>query len=557
MAARFARYDTDIARLSGLVQSQDIPGLEGALRQIGLRTACSADFLQRCRMRHATDLVLLLATLCVSNQIQVELGQSLLDFYQSVARGQAQGRLSRLDRGHVLRIALGRCLARRQTGPAADSAPGGKKLPPARWGGKDSDAELALELLLDHGCYADAVELIERRVQPRTASPHVLNLCEAFLSRVDAWTPVASDRRHLVKCYRRLYDAVSASPACVGVSEVLSMHLLRELVRSGDHAAALQMPLHFKQAGNRAVARYLKVEAACKLGLTARACEEMDGVLAAVVDQPQDWISANFRAPGGNGEAKPNFNLKAAREVLVDLQAVLANVGQRVFLVSGTLLGYARVRDFLTHDKDIDVGILAADDEYQTLEALANSGLFNLDARGLSLERNYNLAVTHRATGMAVDIFIYHPVAGKWVTGVRNNMGYLQCFAFTPFELQPIDFIGTSAWAPADLDLNLTENFGNWRVPDAGYQSHLESPSICDWGGEVHQLVGRLKLMEALIKDSHSMGVRVVRCLQRMQEFPLAISAELLGRIASARGFASPEGTVTFPSGDMVEMVSH
>jgi hypothetical protein len=538
MAARYARHDLEIAKLSALLRAQDLAGLEQCLLHVGLQFACSIDFVQRARMRHLDDLVLLLATLGVDNGVQRAHNQRLLDLYQSSARGMPQGWLASLGRDHAVRTAADRCAARARINPDIASANGsGKSLPPAAWRGVDGDAELALEFLLDHSLYADAHDLLKRRLGAGSVTHHGLNLCEVYLTRADAWKPTSAERVWLAQSYRLLHTKLSKVPACHAAAERVALHLLREAIGAGDHASVLNWSAPFANPGNRATCHYLKVEAACRLSDIPRACREMDQVLGGIADEPLEWIRSSFRAPGGNGEGKRAFDLDSARTVLADLQDVLEGVGQKPFLVSGTLLGYARVRNFLGHDKDIDVGILAGEDPYASLEALARSGKFRLDTRGLTMQRNYNLAVTHVECGMAVDIFIYHLEGDRLVTGVRNNIGYLQRFAFTPFEVQPIEFIGLRTWAPSDIDLNLRENFGDWQTPDPGYISHLESPSTCDWGGDVHQLVARLKLLEAIIKDAPTMGARVVDRLQRLQGHPHALDSRLLGRVARGRGF--------------------
>lgn len=57
-------------------------------------------------------------------------------------------------------------------------------------------------------------------------------------------------------------------------------------------------------------------------------------------------------------EKSDQFDLSKAQMALRNFKSVLSKINQIPFLVSGTLLDYARNGGFLTHDKDIDVDII-------------------------------------------------------------------------------------------------------------------------------------------------------------------------------------------------------
>jgi hypothetical protein len=140
--------------------------------------------------------------------------------------------------------------------------------------------------------------------------------------------------------------------------------------------------------------------------------------------------------------------------------------------------------------------------------------------------------------GMPIDVFVYHLVNGQLRTGVQNTFGYLQHFDFTPFELQAIEFVGVPTHAPSDIDLNLRENFGNWRVSDPHYISHLESPSTVDVGGPIYQLVARLELLRYIVEQKTVKGTRVCHILRRYTDSPLGMREDLLSKLEDLYGFA-------------------
>ncbi|NBY03850.1 MAG: hypothetical protein EBQ82_00275, partial [Betaproteobacteria bacterium] len=112
--------------------------LERTLLQIGLEVVCSKAFIDFCRIRNEKPLVLLLASLAVSNQIDVIWSQRILDLYQSIVNpGDLAPGLSGLAKRHVLRQALALIIDKQ----AMD---GGKAVL-----GSSQDVQIAIELLLD------------------------------------------------------------------------------------------------------------------------------------------------------------------------------------------------------------------------------------------------------------------------------------------------------------------------------------------------------------------------------------------------------------------------
>ena len=118
---------------------------------------------------------------------------------------------------------------------------------------------------------------------------------------------------------------------------------------------------------------------------------------------------------------------------------------------------------------------------------------------------------------MWIDIFVYHPQDEHLVTGVDFFFGYRQTFAFTPFQLKDVEFLGVDMKIPANAELNLTENYGEWRSPDPDYLSHLESPSTMNKGALPYMLTARLSALSAisflfaLPPEKHKNSIRKLR----------------------------------------------
>jgi hypothetical protein len=230
------------------------------------------------------------------------------------------------------------------------------------------------------------------------------------------------------------------------------------------------------------------------------------------------------------------FNGQHAALALKNLQEVLAQGGIEPFLVSGTLLGFERNGGFLPHDKDIDVGIFAAQDIFTVVDLIAKTPHFRMNRGYLRLGETYQLPVTHKLTGMCIDIFIYYPSNGKLVTGVHGTFGYTQNFAFTPFGLKTVRFLDVEFSVPDDVQRNLAENYGNWQVSDPYYVTHLESPSTVDQGGTIHLMVARLEILRAIIEGKHRKVARIAEFLRNYQSAEWAMPLQTVDAIDARFG---------------------
>ena len=89
-----------------------------------------------------------------------------------------------------------------------------------------------------------------------------------------------------------------------------------------------------------------------------------------------------------------SFEEAPAAMAINDLITSLNSIGIEPFLVSGTLLGYARSGTVLSHDKDIDIGVFGWDRQFEIVDTLLKSNLFLLDLGALKGGRSYVLQVT-------------------------------------------------------------------------------------------------------------------------------------------------------------------
>jgi len=274
-------------------------------------------------------------------------------------------------------------------------------------------------------------------------------------------------------------------------------------------------------------------EACCRAGELAESIAWMDKALQ-IAMRPEilDEYRKKIEKRKAQQNTKPSFDPVLAGQALTALQTALDQCGHKIFLVSGTLLGYAREGQLLGHDKDIDVGIMGWINQFDVINAIIQSKEFYVDTASFGKENAYIVPIQHIDTQTAIDVFIYRHEDEKLMTGVNSRFGYLQKFAFTPFDIQPIDFLGITLHAPSNIDLNMEENFGEgWKISDPDYISHLESPSTVDPGGLVYQLVGRLNIYGAISRGKTSKLIRILRLMESQMHMPSGISPELLARL--------------------------
>ncbi len=519
-----------VDQIKSRLMSGQTSDLEQTLLTIGLPVVCSKAFIDFCRIRNEKPLVLLLASLAISNDIEPAWSQRVLDVYQSIVNeGELVPGMAALAPRHVLRQAMALIVDKKEFNLQKGIL------------GSSPDVVMTIELLLDYDQSTAATDLLTAHWGEKPIDVHLLDLAKSLLSRQSS----NGIQLHCVNQWIAIFEFVC------GKLTGPNYEVLREqfaLIIAENHLAAkhadqtLQWCQRVFNEKDLLKADYYRAKALCLKNDHLGSVQAMDHLLTGIADQPREWLESAFKTPGGG---KYQFDLEAAQSALRDMQKVMSKIDKKIFLVSGTLLGYERVGNFLSHDKDIDVGIYGNEDQFEVIQALTESKLFHVPMRDIQLTNNFYIPSYHVKTHMAIDVFVYHRAGNKLRTGVQNTFGYLQNFDFTPFGLQAIEFVGVPTHAPDNIDLNLRENFGDWRTPDPHYISHLQSPSTVDVGGPIYLLVARLELLRYIVEEKPIKGSRVCDILRRYTDHPLGMSERLLSQIEEQYGFAPLANALT------------
>jgi hypothetical protein len=537
---------------TALIEGHD-EALVNALESVPLEQLLSEDNIACVRARGKKSLVLLLSSLAVSNDVGPARAQLWLDCYQSIANKSLTTNMSRLSEHNILRIVLTSLVHETPLLP--------KDL--VKFKGDHQHWWDAFELAVDNKAWSTAVAALEAlgkkkvetilwlQLAKRLSKRHALFMDESGIPFTDV------DYLRLSRLYELCINAAKNANAMELVAALAHLRA-RCLEMGGHYAQSIALLKQYSQGKQAVPAKMSIARNHCRMGDLPASIRALDSALEEFNHLGADRDdSTDLQA--AIGPARPpdsSFNIAAASKALSDLAVIFNEIDLKFFLVSGTLLGYEREGKFLDHDKDIDIGVVGWEKQYDICLALQKSNKFTISAHFLKGQSSHYIPIQHNPTGSWIDIFIYFDQGDKWVTGVDFFFGYRQTFAFTPFELKPINFLGVDMYVPGNTDLNLTENFGNWRVPDASYISHLESPSTMNKGGLEHLLTARLTALGALIQRKPKKLRKLVDILRLHANQPCAMPEPLLeSLLAIAANFEKNQNKGTDMEAALIEVI--
>ena len=158
------------------------------------------------------------------------------------------------------------------------------------------------------------------------------------------------------KTYEELWDHVN-------------LHAVECYAKAENWDRVAELAKHSEYNAEKHVAFHRLAEAYCQQGDYLSSIREMDRFIETICEQID--LSIDEKTPekadaASTAEAtdKDAFNPEHAGKALAELQEILEPTGKAVFLVSGTLLGYARTGSVLSHDKDMDVGLFGWEEQF-------------------------------------------------------------------------------------------------------------------------------------------------------------------------------------------------
>ena len=188
---------------------------------------------------------------------------------------------------------------------------------------------------------------------------------------------------------------------------------------------------------------------------------------------------------------------KHGRGVLLHLADVIERHGIPAFAAYGTLLGFVREHGFLSHDDDVDLGVLPGEwTPRKVLKVL-------LEEEGFTFlfAFSYNGKVTEfkvQYDGVPVDFFFYEDDGEKFFAGSYHYLPDVEYPASNANsaqrvveprieELDKIEVFGFKFPVPANTECVLEKLYGNWRVPDTKWNDN-KHPGIEDLPGFAYSI---------------------------------------------------------------------
>jgi hypothetical protein len=160
-----------------------------------------------------------------------------------------------------------------------------------------------------------------------------------------------------------------------------------------------------------------------------------------------------------------------AAKVVHELVELLDTAGVPFFLAAGTALGYVREGGPLGHDADIDVGVWEQDwDRSALFELFDSHPAFRPDpVHPTSLK----LSLKHRG-GAPIDVFRFYRDGER----VYHDGTFVRWWN-TPFGVERVrGDDGRAVPVPTPADRYLTESYGDWRVPEPGFDAFVDGPNV-------------------------------------------------------------------------------
>jgi hypothetical protein len=174
-----------------------------------------------------------------------------------------------------------------------------------------------------------------------------------------------------------------------------------------------------------------------------------------------------------------------ALKALADFDNLYSSLPGDYFLVSGTFLGMIREGQFLGHDYDIDFGCMDTEfDQEIFLSAVSASKSFflkeisyyldeNKDESSFSVSKQPLIIKLLHVTDITIDLFVHYESGGNYVHGSSIHLWFNKSFA-----LKNYTFYDRNCLGPADYDLYLTENYGDWRQEKCDFDCDFDTPNL-------------------------------------------------------------------------------
>lgn len=149
------------------------------------------------------------------------------------------------------------------------------------------------------------------------------------------------------------------------------------------------------------------------------------------------------------------------------MKKLLDGAGIEFFLGDGTALGCVRDGDFISFDKDIDIGVWDSVPRERITALLDESDDFWIEEKRDARYADILICGRYR-DAVAIDIFFYKREKDYVWHGLRHADHEVR-WRQTPFDLAPVEFHNAHYLIPSPVERYLSELYEDWRTPDPDY----------------------------------------------------------------------------------------
>lgn len=389
---------------------------------------------------------------------------------------------------------------------------------------QSADMLFATEVLLDYQAVQWLPAVLARWRQLDTTGEPWLWMCRTVAERVD-FAQTAQKAGALAWSLNTLLKQAAIEHQ--SLVDTLAPHQVDLHLRAGQGQAALDLARILHQRHPNMTHDYWMMRCQASRSEFAAAMTHARALLGAIIEKTIQPKSAEGHQGADAPPVKKHiFDVDSASESLKTVNRVLRERGLQPFMMSGVLLGYVREGQLLPHDKDLDLGLIGWEHQFEVAQALLAAGHYHVSWRYLRGAQTFLFDVVDLKYGVAIDFFFFHPKADHLLHGIDYKYGFTQNLRFSTFELIEVDFLGDKFWIPDNADENLTENYGDWRTPQSSYVVTVESPALVNKGSEKHQFMVLIELMRSVQTFKSVKRVqRILNCCNELGVDPL--SAEL------------------------------
>jgi hypothetical protein len=481
-----------IRELREALRIQDWDALETLVETAGLEMVLNADLLSAARGLNAREVVVLLASLGSENSEQPLPYRRLLAAYQLMQK--------KID----LTTALDQCDSTPQQTPyfeallrqVQSSDKANIEIPTSHLGAEE--LWFGIQLMCDAHCPSrmfgllKAWQTIESDDKPWLMCSRLI-IERAELAKGHFERKVLGDA--LEEAIRKLPQSQKA------LKPIMQATLLDKLwLPNADNEKALQLAQDLVTQSSTIDHRMMHLRALIRNQAFDQAVSLGESVLLEIIDQAEQGAWTEPTDPSGSSKYQVrDFDTTAAALTLTTVNRALKAKGLQPFLISGSLLGCMRDGQIMPHDKDLDMGLIGWESQFELAQAILELGCFDINLKRLKGEDLFLISAVDQRTNIAVDFFMFHDKGDHFLHGIDYQYGFTQNFRFSKFNLTETEFLEDSFYIPDQWERMLEENYGQWKTPEPAYVVTVESPGLTEQGSIKHQLIAQLELLKTIL----------------------------------------------------------